>query len=161
MTPGWPWAESLGVSSSGSPADKAETSGIWSLILPSCLRFLIEYLQYQALYGWSHAALLWLPIPHTHNMSRVSHTHSLFLPAILAWVSLCNYTPPRSGCTSLCWYMDSVTKKTQGEGRLARLKMQLRGKELLELGYKTNKADKQATFGGDSVPCTPEIKNTL
>lgn len=35
------------------------------------------------------------------------------------------------------------------------------GKGLLDLGYKTNKADKQATFGGDSVPSTPEIKNTL
>lgn len=34
-------------------------------------------------------------------------------------------------------------------------------KGLLELGYKTNKADKQATFGGDSVPCTPEIKKHL
>lgn len=97
-----------------------------------------------------------------HASCRLSQSHTLALSAILAWVSLCNYTPPWSGCTSLCWYTHSVTKETQAQGRLAQLKLQLPWKRgLLELGYKTNKADKQATFGGDSVPCTPEIKNTL
>lgn len=60
--------------------------------------------------------------------------------------------------------MYSLTKETQAEGRLARLKMQLPQKKkrgLLELGYKTNKADKQATFGADSVPSAPEIKKHL
>lgn len=58
--------------------------------------------------------------------------------------------------------MDSVTKETQAEGRLALAEdAAFSERGLLELGYKTNKADKQATFGGDSVPCTPELKNTL
>lgn len=48
--------------------------------------------------------------------------------------------------------------------RLAQLKVQLPRKKdgggggLQELGCKTNRTDKQATFGGDSVPRTPEIK---
>lgn len=88
---------------------------------------------------------------------RLSQSHTL---ASISMTVFCAITHlPRSGCTSLCWYMDSVTKETQAEGRLAWLKMQLpRERGLLELGYKTNTADKQATFGADSVPCTLEIK---
>lgn len=89
----------VGFSSSGSPAGKASASGIWSLISPSCLKFLIEYLQYQPLYGWRHAAVLWLPfltlttclvsaesVTHTRSPSYISmsvfvqlHTSSIWL----------------------------------------------------------------------------------
>ena len=80
------WSRSKGsqrvvFSSSGSPAGEASISGIWSLISPSCLKFLIEYLQYQALYGWIHAAVLWLSLltltTCLMSAESVTHTHVL------------------------------------------------------------------------------------
>lgn len=99
VTPSQRYQQALGFSSPGSPAGEASASGIRSLISPSCLRFLIEYLQYQPLYGWSHAAVLWLPfltlttclvsaesVTHTQSPSYIStsvfvqlHTSSIWL----------------------------------------------------------------------------------
>lgn len=99
VTPSQRYQQALGFSSPGSPAGEASASGIRSLISPSCLRFLIEYLLYQPLYGWSHAAVLWLPfltlttclvsaesVTHTQSPSYIStsvfvqlHTSSIWL----------------------------------------------------------------------------------
>lgn len=89
----------------------------------------------------------------------VTHTHSLSYISMSVFVQL---------HTSLIWLHLTVLihafgdKGNTGAGQISPAEAAASlEKGLLELGYKTNKADKQATFGGDSVPCTPEIKNTL
>lgn len=105
----------------------------------------------------------WIPRLHVGWVRRPNTNYLLVVLVVFFFLSLCaithllDRTAPRCIDTRTPWQ-----RKHMRRCRLAQLKVQLPwrggGGELQELGCKTNKTDKQATFGADSVPLAAEIK---